>query len=165
TAGGFLDTDNIFDLREALDGGRLDVDAGAALHAVQNDGEADGFGDGLEMLVEALLRGLVVVGRDGENAVGAEVRELARERDHFGGVVTAGTGENRHFALREFHGDLDDAQMFLMGERRAFSRGATRHKKSDARGNLALDQRAQRGFIQRTIAAKGSDERGASSGK
>jgi len=55
--------------------------------------------------------------------------------------------------------------MFLMGKRRAFPRGAAGHKKIDARGNLALDQRAQRGFVQRTIAAKGSNERGASSGK
>jgi len=37
-AGGFLDADDVLDLGEAENGGRLDVDAGAALNAVENDG-------------------------------------------------------------------------------------------------------------------------------
>src|ERR1700687_4255041 len=70
-ARGFLDADNVRDLREAEDGGRLDVDSGAALNAVKNEGQMDGGGDGFEMLEEAFLRGLVVIGSDGEDAVGA----------------------------------------------------------------------------------------------
>jgi len=62
--GGFLDADDIFDLRKALDRGRLDVDR-CGLHAVQNDGRLTASAMALNMLVEAFLRGLGVVGRDG----------------------------------------------------------------------------------------------------
>src|SRR5438132_11914131 len=44
-AGGFLDAHNIFDFREALHRGRLDVHARAALHAVKNDGQRHRIGD------------------------------------------------------------------------------------------------------------------------
>src|ERR1700688_1833104 len=71
-AGGFLDSDDVFDLRKAENGGRLDVDAPATLDAVENNGQVDGRGDGFEVLEEAFLRGLVVIGSDGEHAVGAE---------------------------------------------------------------------------------------------
>ena len=72
-ARGFLHADDVVDFGEALQRGRLDVDAGAALHAVDDDGQADGGGDGFVVLIQAFLRGLVVVRRDGENAVGAQV--------------------------------------------------------------------------------------------
>ena len=53
------------------------------------------LGDRLVVLVEAFLCGLVVVGRDGENAVGAQFLAGAREFDHFVRVVSARAGEHR----------------------------------------------------------------------
>ena len=70
--------DDVVDLREALQRCGLDVDAGAALHAVDDDRESDGRGDRLVVLVQAFLRGLVVVRRDGEDAVGAQALRLPR---------------------------------------------------------------------------------------
>ncbi len=55
-------------------------------------------GDRFEMLVEAFLRGLVVVGSDGEDAVNAEDGEFAGQGNYFGGVVAAGAAENGDFA-------------------------------------------------------------------
>src|SRR5436309_2082275 len=45
-----LDADNIFNFGESLYSGGLDVYAGAALHAVENDGPGHGFGDGTIVL-------------------------------------------------------------------------------------------------------------------
>src|SRR6185312_2143498 len=54
-AGGFFHARNGGDLREAREGGGFDVDAGAPLDVIDDDGNADGFSDRLVMLVEALL--------------------------------------------------------------------------------------------------------------
>ena len=70
-AGGFLDADDVVDFREPLQRGRLDVHAGAALHAVDNDGKFHRRRDRFVVLVQAFLRRLVVIRRDGENAVDA----------------------------------------------------------------------------------------------
>ena len=77
----FLHADDVVDLRQALQRGRLDVDAGAALHAVDDDRQRDAGGDRFVVLIQAFLRGLVVVRRDGEDAVArpaASVRARAR---------------------------------------------------------------------------------------
>ena len=38
-AGGLINTDDVFDLREAENGGGFDLDTGAALDTVENDGQ------------------------------------------------------------------------------------------------------------------------------
>ena len=164
-AGGFLDSDDVFDLRKAENGGRLDVDARATLDAVENNGQVDGRGDGFEVLEEAFLRGLVVIGSDGEDAVGAEFLDFVGERDDFGGVVAAGAGEDRDLALGDFEGELNDAEMLGMRERGAFPGGAAGDEEVDARVELALDERAESGFVERAVGAKWRYECGAGSGK
>src|ERR1700719_1053555 len=164
-AGGFLDAHDIRDLREAEDGGRLDVDAGAALNAVEDDGQVDGGGDGFEVLEEAFLRGLIVVGSDGEDAVGAEILEFDGERDDFSGVIAAGAREDGHFALGDFEGELDDAEMLGVRERGAFSGGAAGDEEVDACVELAGDERAEGLLVERAVSAKWRYECGAGSGK
>ena len=51
----------------------FDVHAGAALHAVDHDRQRHRARDRFVVLIQALLRGLVVVRRDGEHAVDAQV--------------------------------------------------------------------------------------------
>ena len=113
-AGCFLDTDDIVDLREARDGSRLEVDAGAARNVVKNHGDADRGSDGLEVLVKTFLRGFVVIRRDGKDAVRAERFVLPRGLDHFGGVVSSGTGDDGRAATGFFECDLDDASLLGM---------------------------------------------------
>ena len=84
------------------------------------------------MLVEAFLRGLVVVRRDGENAVGAQGFDFVREFDDFVGVVAAGAGEHGNFALGLFQRDLHHAQMLGASERRALAGGAAGNQEIDA---------------------------------
>src|SRR6266403_27440 len=153
-AGGFLDADDVLDLGEAENGGRLDVDASAALNAVENDGYVDSRGDSFKVLEEAFLCGLVVVGSDGEDAVGAEFLQFCGERSDFGGVVATRSGEDRHFALGNFEGDLDDAKMLGVNERGAFASGAAGDEEVDARVDLTLYERAEGGFVERAVVAK-----------
>src|SRR5260221_13895896 len=123
-AGGFLDADDVGDLRKAQDGGRFDVDAGAALNAIENDGQVDGGRDGFEVLEEAFLGGLVVVRSDGKNSIRAELLEFVGEGDDLGGVVSASAGENRHFTLGYFENEFDNPEMLGVGERWGFAGGA-----------------------------------------
>ena len=54
--------------------------------------------DRLVVLVQAFLRGLVVVRRDREDAVRAQLLQLARQFDHLARVVAARAGQHRHLA-------------------------------------------------------------------
>ena len=150
---------------QARQRGGFHVDAGAPLHAVHNDRAADGRGDGLVVLVEAFLGGLVVVGRDGEDAVRAQALQFARQFDDFARVVAARAAQHRHLALGLFDRDLDDAQMLGARERGAFAGGAAGNQEIDSGIDLAADQPAQRLFIERQIAPERSDQRRAASGK
>src|SRR6266581_6560053 len=153
-AGGFLDAHDVFDCGEALYRCGLDVHAGAPLHAVKNDGQRHGCRDGAIVLIQTLLRRLVVIRSDGEYAVGAKSGKLAREGDHFRGVVTAGAREDGHLALSKFDSDLHDAEMLLACECRALAGSAARNEEVDACLDLSLDQLAQRLFVERTVFPK-----------
>jgi hypothetical protein len=63
----------------------------------RHDGQvANGFGNGLEVLVLAFLRGLVVVGHDLQLAVGADLLGKLGQLDGFFGGVGAATGHDGH---------------------------------------------------------------------
>src|SRR5713101_5784903 len=153
-AGGFLDAHDVFDCGEALYRCGLDVHSGAALHAVKNDGQRHRFSNGAIVLIQTLLRRLVVIRSDGEYAVGAEGGKLAREGDHFRGVVAAGAREDGYLALSQFDIDLHDAEMLLACECRALAGSAAWNEEVDACLDLPLDQLAQRLFVERTVFPK-----------
>ena len=71
-AAGFLDARDVRVLGQAERGGGQQVDRGAAGDVVEADRAGGGVGDGLEVAGEAVLGGLVVVGRGAEDAVDAE---------------------------------------------------------------------------------------------
>ena len=110
-------------------------------------------------MIKALLGGLVVVRRDGEDAIHAEMLELARQFDDLARTVAARASEHRNFAFSLFERDLDDAQMLVARQRGTFARRAAGHQKIDARFDLAADQTPQRGLIERQVSPKRSDQR------
>src|SRR5436190_1013876 len=73
------------------------------------------------MLVQAFLCGLVVVRCNGEDAVRAQVLQLARQLDYFLGIVAAGARQHRDLVLGFFERDLDHAQMLRAGQRGALA--------------------------------------------
>jgi hypothetical protein len=109
----FLDADDVVDFGETLHGGRIDVHARTACHAVKNDGQSDGARDRAIVLVKTFLGRLVVVGRDRKDAVDADGSEFARKRDNFGSVVAPGAGEHRDLSLGNIDGEFYDAKMFF----------------------------------------------------
>ncbi len=60
-AGGFLDADDVRHGGQADHGLGLHVASGTARHVIEDLRDIDGFGDGLEVLVQAFLGRLVVV--------------------------------------------------------------------------------------------------------
>ena len=75
--------------------------------------------------------------------------DLVRQFDHLAGVVAAGAGQHRNFALGFFERDLDHAQVLGARERGALAGGAAGHQEIDAGVDLPADQRAQRRFVER----------------
>src|SRR4051812_38128609 len=92
---------------------------------------------------------------------GAELLHRARERDRLGGVVRPSTGDDWDATARLLDGNLDDAPMLLERQRRSLARAAARDQEMNAFGDLPIDERAQRGFVERAVRLERSDHRGA----
>src|SRR6185437_6657359 len=142
-AGRVLDADDVFEPVKPLH--RLDrhVDDAAAGDVVDEDRNADGVVDGLEMLIEALLRRLVVVGRHHQHRVGAGLLGVAGEFDGLHRVVGARAGDDRHAPARLIDADVDDVAVLGVAQRRALAGGAGRHQAMRAGADLPIDQGAK----------------------
>ena len=92
------------------------------------------------MLIQALLRGLVVVRRYRKNPIHADLRKLSSANDDLPRIVAASTGKDGNFPLHNVDRYLDDAQMFFVCKRGAFSGCSARNQKVDSSIDLALDQ-------------------------
>ena len=149
---GFLDGGDVGQLGETQQGIGLDVDAGAAGDVVEHDGLIDGFGDGLEVLVLALLGGLVVVGRGGEDGVDAlDFGGFGGFADGLGGGVGGCTGDDGDASGGDLDGDLDDLAPFVVREGGSFSGGSAGNQEVDSGFDLPGYERAQRFVIDRSI--------------
>ena len=80
---------------------RLDrhVDDRTRRDVVDDDRDADRVVDRLEVLVHPLLRGLVVIRRDDEHAVGTDLLRMAGELERLDCVVRAGAGDHARASL------------------------------------------------------------------
>ena len=127
-AGRVLDADDVLQLEEPRHGLDRHVDHRARRDVVDDDRNADRVVDRLEVLVEALLVRLVVIGRHDQHGVGARLLGVAGKVDRLGRVVGAGAGDHRHPALRHLDADFDDALVLVVAQRRAFAGRADRHE-------------------------------------
>ena len=109
------------------------------------------------MLVEALLRRFVVVGRDLQRRIRTGAFRFLCELYRLIGGVGAGTRDDFASSIDEFHGELDHAVVFLMGERGRFAGRADGDDAVDAALYLRLDERAQSRLIYCAIRGKGGD--------
>ncbi len=162
-AAGFLDAHDVGNLGEARQGCGFEVGGGASGHVVENDGlVADGFGNGFEMAVLAFLRGLVVVGRGGEDGVDSGARG-----DFFGFLdcvvrgVRRGSGDDGDASGGDFDGGVDHVEPFVVGERGRLAGGAAGNEKINAGLDLPRDQIAQGCVVDGAILMKRSYECGA----
>lgn len=115
-ARGLLDTDDVRHGRQADHGLGLHVAGGAAGYVIEDLRDVDGFGDVLEVLVQAFLGRLVVV-RDYQQAgIGAGVLGVLREVNGFGSGVGTGAGDDRDALLAVLYTldhVLDDQDVFF----------------------------------------------------
>ncbi|MNZ40455.1 hypothetical protein D3C78_579760 [compost metagenome] len=98
-AGRFLDTDDVRHGGQADHGLGLHVAGGAARNVVEDLRDVDGFGNVLEVLVQAFLGRLVVVRHHQQAGVGASVLGVAGQVHGFSGGVRAGAGDHRNRVL------------------------------------------------------------------
>ena len=136
-------------------GGGQHVGAGAAGHVVHEHGQGDFVVDGLEVLEDALLRGLVVVGGDEQGGVGAGLFGEAGEADGFYRIIGACAGDDRHAALYLIHADADGGFMFGMGHGGGFAGGAAGHHAVHALFNLPFNVGAVGLFVDGAILERG----------
>src|SRR5260221_178370 len=146
-SGSFLDAHDVFHRGQTIYRRWLEVGAAAAGYVVKNNRQSRGARDGAIVLVEAFLRGLVVIRRDGKQAVGAKRFEFARKFDYFLSVVAAGASEYRNFSVGFPQRNFDDAEMFGARKRWIFAGGAARHQEIHARIQLPQDKFSQRCLI------------------
>ena len=108
---------------------------------------------------EAVLRRLVVVGRNLQGSVGAHGFGAGGQLDRLAGRVGAGTGEHGHALARFLHHDLDNSDVLLVAQGGRFARGSHGNQSVDAGADLLVDQAAQ-GLFVHAIVAQGRDQRG-----
>ena len=160
-AAGFFDGHDVGDFGQAQQRGRFDIGSGSAGDVVQHQRLGRGFGNRLEVLVNAFLRGLVVVGRRGEDVVDARARRnFLCLGDGLAGVVGGCARHDGHAAAGGLDGQVDNAQPFVVRQSRRLASGAAGHKEVDARLDLPAHQFAQRGFVDAAILFEGSDKSG-----
>ena len=80
------------------------------------------------MLIDAFLRGLVVVRRDDEYRIRARAFRVCGKLDGLDRVIRARAGDHGDASLSRFDGQLNHPFVFLMRKRGALARGAARHE-------------------------------------
>ena len=125
-------------LAQLLGSLRLDVDAGAGRHIVEDDRDAAGFGHGGKVGDQAGLAGLVVVRGDHQQGVGAAVGRAGGQGAAVGRVVGAGPRHHRHPVGHRVHRELDGGQLLGVGHGGALAGGAADDNGVGAAGDLVL---------------------------
>ena len=155
-AGCFLDAHNVGKIvGKAGHGGGQQVAARAARHVVRNQRHVHCLGNGLVVLVHALLRGLVVIGRDQQCAVGARLFCKLGQADCFCRVVGTRTGQHRHTALDLINADFNNPFVFFVGQGGRFAGGSARNQTVNALADLVFNKCAVRFFVQFVVPERG----------
>ena len=113
-AGRVLDADDVGQFGKPLHRVDRHVDDASRGNVVDDDRNSDRVVDGLEVLVEAFLRRLVVIGRDDQNGVRAALLGVAASSIASRGVVGARAGDHRNPAARFVDADVDGAAVLFM---------------------------------------------------
>src|SRR5690606_28583120 len=107
---------------------------------IQDDRQVDGLGGGLEVLVQALLGRLVVVGNDRQPRLRAYVLGILGKLDGLVGGVSADTGNDGQAPRRVLDRYTDELGMFFHADRGRFARSADDHQRVGTLGDMPVDQ-------------------------
>ncbi len=143
--------DDAGDLGQARDGLVGHVGNRAARHVVEDDGQVDGFGDRLEVLVHAFLGRTVVVGHHQQGRIGAHILGVARQLYGLGRGIATRSRDDGDAAGRVLDGQLDQREVFFDRDRGRLTRGADDHDAVGAFGDVPVDQFTQAGEVQTAV--------------
>ena len=155
--GRFLDGDDVGEPGEPGDGVRLHVAGGPPGHVVEDLRDVDGLRDELEVPVQALLGGLVVVGRHQQAAVGPEGRGVAGQVQRLGGRVRPGPGDHRHPARHRLDDLADHLAVLVVVEGGRLAGGPDRDDGVGAGVDVELDQPGEGIVVHRAVFAHRGD--------
>ena len=114
------------------------------------------------MAILALLRGLVVVGRGGEDGVDSGARgDFFCLFDRVVRGVGGGAGDDGNASGCDFDGGVDHVEPFVVRESGSLAGGAAGNEEINAGFDLPCDQIAQGCVVDGAVLMKGSDEGGA----
>ena len=111
----------------------------------------------LEVVVEPLLIGAVVVTGHVQGGIGSRLLGMTGVFDRLDRVVGAGPGNHRNAPRYQLDHQLHYPAVFVMGQDRALARGAHRHYAVGTLFDMPLHQTRQRLFIQLAL-SKGGDQ-------
>ena len=114
--------------------------------------------NGLEMLEQAFLGRLVVIGAYDERSIGPLRLSLPSELDRVLGRICARSGDDRCPALRHLDAQGDNTLVLVVAERRRFAGSAARHQATRALSDLPSHELLKGAFVE-TSAAEGCDQR------
>ncbi len=150
---------------ELLGGLGGDVDAGPGGDVIEDHRDAAGLGHGGKVGHQARLAGLVVVGGDHQQSVGAAVGGPFGQGAAVGGVVGAGPPDLPHPMGHGVHRVLDGGELLGVHHGGALAGGAADDDGVGAPGDLVLEDPAQLFKVDAAVLVHGGDDGHARTGK
>ncbi len=141
------------------------VGARARRDVVDDHGQAALVRHGPEMALEHALVRAVVVRRDDEGRVRAQLGGSTRRADRRVGVVRARAGDDGHAAAsrarrRDLHRDLDEALALRLAQGGGLAGGPARDQAIDAGEDLPAHEAPEGGLVEGPFERERRDERG-----
>ena len=165
-AAGFLDGYDIFRIPgQSCHGRRQDVGAGSGRDIVNDAGKLCPGRDGPVMGIQAVLGGLVVVRRDQQDRVRAQLFRFFGHHDRVGRIVGAGARDDRSPTFDDLYRPADGLQMFIILQGRRFAGCTADNEGVCVIGQLILDQGLQSVVIDLPVLFHRCDQRHAGSFK
>ena len=164
-AAGFLHCVDVRVLGKLRQTGGGQVAAGAAGDIVQNAGQVHGIRNGGVVGDQTGLAGLVVVGGDQQQGVGAVRLRLTAEPDGVPGIVGAGARNDRNPPGSLFDGVADARGMLLIRHGGGLAGGAADDNGIGAVVDLVVNDAPQLLEIHAAVGTHGGDDRHGGAGK
>src|SRR5581483_9983810 len=155
-----LDGAHRLDLREPRDRVGLDVDDDARRDVVDDDRPVARARDRLEVRDDAALRRLVVVRRDDQERIGAELVRLLGQMDRVRGRVRPGAGDHRGRLADRLDRGTEQVEALVVGERRALARRPRDHEPVGAVLHKVAGELLERVEVDRAVVPERRDDRG-----
>ena len=163
-AAGLFDAHDVGVLCQRRHGGGGDVAPGAGGDVVQDAGHTAGVRNIGKELNQTVLGGLIIIGGHQQHGVGAHLARVFGQVDGIGGIVAAGTRDDRNATRHPLYTVANDLFMLVVRQGGGLAGGARHHDGVDALGDLPVDEAAEL-LVVHAGGGHGGDDGGSSAGK